>query len=349
VNDDEAVASARAAGLRYIRDDAPGITRHRQGDSWQYRGPSGAVIRDKATLARIGALAFPPAYEDVWICPSANGHLQATGRDARGRKQYRYHAKWRDVRDETKYARSLEFAKALPRIRRRVEADLLLAGMPREKVLATVVRLLEITGIRVGNDEYAKQNGSYGLTTLRGKHVDVRGQTVRFSFKGKSGVKHVISLQHRRLAKIVRTCQDLPGQQLFEYLDDDGVAHPVDSGDVNAYIREISGEDFSAKDFRTWEGSVCCAMLLTDRGSPATEAERKAQVVEVVKQVAHRLGNTPSVCRKCYVHPEIIAAYMEDGGLGTFSARKSANGLTPEERFVVTLLERRARALTAAA
>ena len=336
-------ASAKAAGLRYVTDEMPGIRRRLKGKHFEFRLPDGSVLRDDKEIARIRALAIPPAYQDVWICPSPNGHLQATGRDARGRKQYRYHKRWREIRDETKYDRMIAFAQALPKIRKRVDDDLKRSGMPREKVLATVVQLLESTSIRVGNDEYAKDNGSYGLTTLRNSHAKVTGSTVRFTFKGKSGVRHAIDLADRRIARIVRSCQDIPGHQLFEFLDDDGNPHPVDSSDVNDYIREIAGEAFTAKDFRTWVGTVNCARVLSHAVEAATAAERKQRVAEAIKEVAHRLGNTPAVCRKCYVHPEILTAYDDEGRLKIPAARKASTGLLPEERFVLNLLRRRAK------
>lgn len=343
MNGQEAVAAARQAGLRYVSDAMPGIARQKRGKHFAYFALDGSPVRDEAELARIAALAVPPAYSDVWICPSRNGHIQATGRDARGRKQYRYHAKWREVRDETKYARMLDFAKVLPTIRKRVDADLRREGMPREKILATVVSLLETTTIRVGNDEYAKENGSFGLTTLRNRHAAVEGSTVRFAFVGKSGVRHTISLRNKRLSKIVARCQDIPGQQLFEYYDDEGGVHPVDSSEVNDYIREIAGDDFSAKDFRTWIGTVTCAALLATCEAAPTQAERKSKLVETISQVARRLGNTASVCRKCYVHPDILASYIEDGTLGDPPRSTSTDGLTRDERFVVAFLKRRAR------
>ena len=340
------VASAKAAGLRYVTDDMPGITRRLSGKHFVFAGPTGKVIADEAEIARIRALAVPPAYTDVWICPISNGHLQATGRDARGRKQYRYHKRWRELRDETKFDRMTAFAQALPAMRKRIEQDLERPGMPREKVLAAIVRLLEGTSIRVGNEEYARDNKSYGLTTIENRHVKVAGANVRFSFRGKSGVKHAIDFQDRRLAKIIRRCQDLPGQQLFGYLDDDGVHHDIGSSDVNQYIREISGDDFSAKDFRTWAGTVSCALLLAglEVAPEASTAERKQLVAGVIKDVAARLGNTPAVCRKCYVHPHIIDTYMEDGALGTLYAAKTKTGLLSEERFVLNLLRKRAKA-----
>ena len=336
-------AEAKSAGLRYVSDQAPGIRRKRRGRTFQYVGPDGKAVRDATDLARIRSLAIPPAYEDVWICPAANGHIQATGRDARGRKQYRYHNRWREVRDESKYTRMLEFAAALPGVRDRIDADLRKPGMPREKVLAAVVQLLETTTIRVGNDEYAKNNDSYGLTTMLNTHAKVSGNTVRFSFKGKSGIKHAISLQDKRLAKVVRSCQDIPGQELFGYLDEDGNAHDVTSQDVNDYIREISGGDFTAKDFRTWVGTVQCASLLADATPARTQADRKKTIVDAVKHVAERLGNTPAVCRKSYIHPEILAAYTEDGTLGPTRKTKPLKGLLAEERFVVRFLKQRAK------
>ncbi len=337
---DGAVADAKSAGLRYVSDDAPGIRRTSRGTSFSYVAADGKTVRDRATLDRIAALAIPPAYTDVWISPITNGHIQATGRDARGRKQYRYHEKWREVRDATKYARTLAFAKALPAMREHIERDLRLVGLPREKVLATVVRLLEATTIRVGNEEYARENGSYGLTTMHNAHVKVSGKAMRFSFRGKSKVRHAISLEDRRLAKIVRGCRDIPGQRLFQYIDDAGEAHPVESNDVNDYIRSISGDEFTAKDFRTWEGTVACAMLLADRSPVDAESERKRQVTDAMKLVAERLGNTPTVCRACYVHPAVIAEYLENGTVGAFRSGTAHNGMSAEERSVLRLLTR---------
>lgn len=337
------IASARAAGLRYVSDDIPGIRRVLRGKHFAYFAPDGRAIDDERELSRIKALAVPPAYTDVWICPIPNGHIQATGRDARGRKQYRYHKRWREIRDETKYGRMIAFAQALPAIRKRIEADLTLSGLPREKVLATVVQLLETTAIRVGNDEYAKDNGSYGLTTLRNKHAKVDGSKVRFSFRGKSGIRHAIDLQDRRLASIIRKCQDLPGQQLFEYVDDDGTTRAIDSSDVNDYIRGISDEDFSAKDFRTWLGTVTCAALLAEQDAAETQTERKQRLNAAIKDVAGRLGNTPAVCRKCYVHPHVVDVYMEHGVLAPPARMRHTEGLLPEELFVLALLRERAK------
>jgi DNA topoisomerase-1 len=335
--------SAKAAGLRYVTDEMPGIRRIAHGKSFAYETPDGKSITDEAELARIRSLAVPPAYTDVWICPLSNGHLQATGRDARGRKQYRYHKRWREVRDENKYARMVAFAEALPKIRKRIESDLALPELPREKVLATVVELLQSTAIRVGNEEYAKDNGSYGLTTMQNRHAKVDGSKVRFAFRGKSGVKHAIDLRDRRLARIIRQCQELPGQQLFEYVDDDGTTRAIDSSDVNEYIREISGDEFSAKDFRTWLGTVTCATMLCAQEAVETQTERKQRVADVIKDVAQRLGNTPAVCRKCYVHPEVVEAFLESGSLRLQQNVRHAEGLLEEERFVLALLRERAK------
>ncbi|HEV2260883.1 MAG TPA: hypothetical protein VGR69_01155 [Candidatus Rubrimentiphilum sp.] len=337
-----AIESAKAARLRYVSDDMPGIRREKRGEHFAYVAPDGASIEDEDELARIKALAIPPAYNDVWICPLANGHIQATARDARGRKQYRYHKRWREVRDENKYERMAAFAQALPAMRKKLERDLALPGLPRNKVMATIVQLLTSTAIRVGNDEYARDNNSFGLTTLRNTHARVRGATVRFSFRGKSGVRHAVDLHDRRIARIVRQCQDLPGQRLFEYLDDDGSTQSVDSSDVNEYIRELAGDDFSAKDFRTWAGTVTCAMLLADE-TLEQASERKQRVVDVIKEVARRLGNTPAICRKCYVHPAIVDAYLEQGRLGTGSLAEQ-RGLDADERLVLAILKERSPA-----
>jgi DNA topoisomerase-1 len=304
------IESAKAAGLRYVSDTTPGIRRKRSGKGFRYVDAEGKTVRDKETLARIKSLVIPPAWTGVWICPNPKGHLQATGRDARGRKQSRYHPRWREVRDETKYERMLIFGAALPTIRERVEQDLGLPGLPRPKVLATIVRLMEITLIRVGNEEYARQNQSYGLTTMRNKHVAVNGSTVTFHFQGKSRVQHTVDITDRRLARIVQRCQDIPGYELFQYVDKDGMHHSVDSGDVNEYLREISGQEFTAKDFRTWAGSVLACEMLWEFEKFESETQAKRNVVQAIKQVATRLGNTPSVCRKCYVHPVVLDCYM---------------------------------------
>lgn len=331
-------AAAATAGLRYVNDGEPGISRQPAEGGFRYLDAGGDTIADETELERIRRLGIPPAWRDVWICADADGHLQATGRDARGRKQYRYHPRWREVRDEAKYERLAAFGRALPALRARVERDLGLPGLPREKVLAAVVRLLERTHIRVGNPEYARDNRSYGLTTMRDQHVRVEAGTLRFAFKGKSGVRHAVSLSDRRLAGIVRRCRDLPGQQLFQYLDDAGERQSVTSTEVNAYLREITAQPFTAKDFRTWAGSAQAASLL--RAAPPEERQRdaKRQVTAAVEQVAARLGNTPTICRRCYIHPAVIAAYL-DGALPEPAGAASLPGLDPEEQLLLALLE----------
>jgi DNA topoisomerase I len=304
------VLSAKEAGLRYVSDANPGISRKKAGKGFRYVDADGKPVRDQDTLRRIKSLVIPPAWRDVWICADSRGHLQATGRDARGRKQSRYHSRWRAVRDETKYERMLLFGTALRGIRARLEEDLSLPGLPRDKVLATIVRLMERTAIRVGNEEYARENKSYGLTTMRTKHVQINGSTVVFRFRGKSGKAHTVGVEDRRLARIVRQCQDLPGYELFEYLDESGEACKVGSADVNDYLRTVSGEDFTAKDFRTWAGTVLACMALRQFEVSASETEAKRNIVEAIKAVAQRLGNTPAVCRKCYVHPAVLECYL---------------------------------------
>jgi DNA topoisomerase-1 len=303
--------SAREAGLYYVDDAGPGIARVRVGRAFRYRGPDGRPVRDRATLERIRGLVIPPAWERVWIAPKANAHIQATGRDARGRKQYRYHPRWTTVRDETKYARMLAFARALPQIRRRVAADLRRPPLTRERVLATVVGLLERTHIRVGNDEYARANGSFGLTTLQDRHVDVRGRKVRFRFRAKSGVMQQIDLEDAVLARSVQRCQDLPGQTLFQYVDETGARRTISSTDVNAYLREIAGDEFTAKDFRTWAGTVLAACELCADSEGTSQAARKRFISGAVGRVAEQLGNTKAVCRRCYIHPAVFEAFEE--------------------------------------
>ena len=343
----EPEAVADQAGLHYVRDDAPGIRRRKAGKSFSYRDPDGRVIKDEETLKRIRKLAIPPAYTDVWICPDPLGHIQATGRDARGRKQYRYHPKWREARDETKYHRMLAFARALPSIRERIEADLRRSGLPREKVLATVVRLLESSLIRVGNDEYAKQNRSFGLTTMRDRHAKINGSEIQFRFRGKHGKEHKISLRDRRLARVVKACQDLPGQELFQYIDPDGQKRDVTSQDVNAYLREIAGDEFSAKDFRTWAGTMLAAFALQEFETFDTQAGARKNITRAIEKVASRLGNTPTICRKCYVHPEVFNAYLEGDLLNALKQQveedleKNLQGLTGEEAAVLAFLQRR--------
>ncbi len=338
----EGPAAAKAAGLRYTTDALPGIKRVKRGKSFAYLAADGKPIADKAEIARLKSLAIPPAYTDVWICPQANGHLQATGRDARGRKQYRYHPRWRAVRDETKFDRMVEFAKALPTIRAAVARDIAKPGLPREKVLATVVSLLEATAIRVGNEEYAKENDSYGLTTLQEEHAEVKGATIKFHFRGKSGKVHDVEVRDKRLARIVKASQELPGEHLFEYTDDDGTVHPVRSEDVNAYLQEVAGDHFTAKDFRTWEGTMSCALELAAVRAEGTTEAKKA-VVEAIKRVSERLGNTPAVCKKSYVHPGVVDEFLRNGALELIEKaveRADAHALTGHESAVVALVER---------
>jgi DNA topoisomerase-1 len=310
---------------------------------------NGKLIRDPKTLARVRSLVIPPAWTDVWICPLDNGHIQATGRDAKGRKQYRYHPRWRTVSDEDKYGRLLAFGSALPAIRKRIDADLARPGLPREKVLAAVVRLLETTLIRVGNDEYARVNGSFGLTTMRDRHVEVAPAkgSIRFTFRGKSGIRHTIDLRDGRLARIVKRCRDLPGQELFQYLDETGDVQDVASDDVNDYLRSVAGEEFTAKDFRTWAGTVLAAMALKEFEAFATKSQAKKNLVRAIERVSARLGNTPTVCRKCYVHPEVIFAYLDGSLLATLKQvaeqeiAESLEDLRPEEAAVLGLLQQR--------
>jgi DNA topoisomerase I len=330
------IVEAKSAGLHYVSDAKPGIRREHYRGKFRYIKPDGTIVRDERERKRIAHLAIPPAYEDVWISPDPRGHIQATGRDARGRKQYRYHERWRAVRDAAKYDKLMEFADALPLMRKALEHDLARRGMPKEKVLAGVVTLLETTLIRVGNEEYARDNQSFGLTTLRNRHARVKGANLRFEFKGKSGLQHRVDLHDRKLARLVAQCQELPGQHLFSYLDDDGNAVSVDSSDVNAYIREISSADFTAKDFRTWLGTVRCAQWLLEHPAEA-QAERTKNAVEAVKFTALHLRNTPAVCRKCYIHPAVLEQYLESGRLEPRRSR-GASALHPEERFAVDLL-----------
>jgi DNA topoisomerase-1 len=333
------IDAARAAGLRYTRSGGPGIRRRRAGKGWSFIGADGGIVRDPAVLGRIRALVIPPAWTDVWINPHPRGHIQATGRDARGRKQYLYHAKWRAARDETKFERLIDFGEALPAIRTRVEADLALPGLPREKTLATVVRLLEESLIRIGNAEYARENGSYGLTTLLTDHVAVTATRVHFVFRGKSGISHEIDVRDRRVASIIRRLQHLPGQPLFQYLDEDKAPQTIDSDDVNAYLHAIAGEEFTAKEFRTWAGTALACQLLRDRGPAETAAERKVNVIEVVDAVAERLGNTRAVCRASYVHPAILSGY-ENGALAAFTPRGRVTPLlTPDEWWTLEYLK----------
>ena len=349
------VESAKAAGLRYVSDDLPGIRRRKRGKGFSYLLPNGSPVQTAKELERIRKLAIPPAWTDVWICPVPNGHLQATGRDARGRKQYRYHEEWRSVRDETKFGRMILFGEALPKIRERVEQDLSQRGLSRTRVLAAVVKLLETTLIRVGNREYMKQNNSFGLTTLRDGHVDIEGSKMKFEFRGKSGKDHSVEIQDRRLASVVRQCRDLPGQTLFQYLDENKEQQKVLSEDVNAYLKEISGEDFTAKDFRTWGGTVLMLAALLDVGCAEDEKAAAKVVVQAVKQVAENLGNRPAICRKYYIHPLVIETFVQGELIDALSdaveeseeqdeAGASSNGLRKLEAQVLALLRARAGA-----
>ncbi|CAN5377040.1 DNA topoisomerase IB [soil metagenome] len=342
---EKSAQAAKDAHLRYVTEETPGITRIRAGKSFNYFDEKGRKIRDADTLARIKSLVIPPAWKDVWICPTANGHVQATGRDARGRKQHRYHTKYREVRDEAKYGRMIDFAKSLPKIDRATTRDLRKRGLAKERVLAAVIRVMQKTLIRVGNEEYARQNHSYGLTTLEDKHARVRGRKVKFEFRGKSSKQHEIDLEDPRLARIVKECQDLPGEQLFQYQDGDGNVVDVNSGDVNEYLRAIAGEEFTAKDFRTWAGTVLAARALSMLEEIDSDAARKKNLVRAVEAVAQRLGNTTAVCRKCYIHPEVINAYM-DGSLAAMLGKRagkelarSMHSLSPEEAAVLALLQ----------
>ncbi len=336
--------AAADAGLRYTSDDRPGIRRRRRGRGFQYLDPDGRTITDREERARIAALAVPPAWTDVWICPSPNGHLQATGRDDRGRKQYRYHPRWREVRDDAKYGRLVAFAEALPAIRRRVDRDLARHALSKPRIVATVVRLLDETGIRVGNDEYARANRSFGLTTLRKRHVDVSGSRITFRFRGKAGKTTEMDVSDPRVARVLRRCEGLPGQHLFQYVNDDGEPVDVDSDDVNDYLHDITGEEFTAKDFRTWSGTVLAARALGDLGDAASPAQARRQVGRAVEAVAKELGNTPAVCRSCYIHPDVIDAHLE-GALTPSRKRTAApRGLSADEARVLTLLRDRATA-----
>ena len=339
--------AAEHAGLVHVSDERPGIRRRRAGKGFRYANADGMRVDDPATLKRIKSLVIPPAWTEVWICSQPNGHIQATGRDARGRKQYRYHIRFREVRESTKFHRMLGFAESLPAIRKRVNDHLGLRGLPREKVLATVVRLLESTLIRVGNDEYAKENKSYGLTTLKNRHVEVAGSELRFNFKGKGGKNWRLGIRDRRVAKVIRACQDLPGQELFQYVDDGGETRNVTSSDVNAYLREISGEDITAKDFRTWHGTVLAALSLHALQKFDTQADAKKNIRQAVHRVAARLRNTPTICRKCYIHPEVLTTYVEGSLLLEIKEKiapemaEGLSGLSPEEAAVLALLRSR--------
>jgi DNA topoisomerase-1 len=344
------IESAKASRLRYISDDTRGIMRQRSGNGFRYLDPQGKPLRDAEHLRRIKSLVVPPAWQNVWISPFADSHLQATGRDAKDRKQYRYHPRWREVRDQTKYDRMLAFGRVLPRMRARVKRDLALPGLPRRKVIATVVQLLETTLIRVGNEEYARQNHSFGLTTMRNKHVKVKGTKIRFEFRGKSGVEFNLNLDDRRLAKIVKRCQELPGQELFQYIDEAGERRTIDSTDVNQYLREVAQEDFTAKDFRTWAGTVLAARALREIEHFDSKAQAKRNIISAIETVAKKLGNTRAVCRKCYIHPAVVDSYLEGSLVDTLSQRvnqelaQTLSKLRPEEAAVMAILEQQLKA-----
>jgi DNA topoisomerase-1 len=339
--------AAECAGLRYVSDNRPGICRRKSGNGFTYVRPDGSRLSERHVLNRIKSLAVPPAWTEVWICPFADGHIQATGRDAKGRKQYRYHARFREIRESTKYEHVAAFAALLPLIRERVREHMALRGLPREKILAAVVHLLETTLIRIGNDDYARQNNSYGLTTLKNGHVAVEGSEIRFRFTGKSGKQWSLRMKDRRVAKILEACQDLPGQELLQYVDETGACQNITSSDVNAYLKEITGEEITAKDFRTWAGTVLAAMALHELKTFDSAAEAKRNVRAAIEQVAARLGNTPTICRKCYVHPEVLNSYL-DGNLvlelrskAESELRSTLSTLKPEEAAVLALLRDR--------
>jgi DNA topoisomerase-1 len=339
---EESQEAARAAQLRYVSDSRPGIRRRAAGTGFSYIDPQDRLVDDEAVLARIRSLAIPPAWTDVWICNISYGHLQASGRDARGRKQYRYHTRWRTARDETKYSRMLEFGAALPRVRERVEEHLGLPALTRDKVLAIVVRLLETTFIRIGNEEYARTNKSFGLTTMKGRHVRIDGGMIRFRFRGKSGKDHEITLANRRIARLVKSCRDLPGQDLFQYIDANGDPQPIDSGDVNEYLREIAADDFTAKDFRTWAGTLLAAHRLDEYLAFESVTAGKAACVSAVVEVAARLGNTPAICRKSYIHPAVLDAFLDANKLALWQRHSAAAneraGLTRQESALLRYL-----------
>jgi DNA topoisomerase I len=336
--------TAELVGLRYVSDDRPGVGRKKRAKGFTYVNPDGTTLSDRRAVQRIRSIVIPPAWTDVWICPSANGHIQATGRDAKGRKQYRYHPAFRELRESSKYEHMMAFADALPNIRAKVREHMGLRGLPREKVLATVIHLLETTLIRVGNDEYKRRNNSYGLTTLKNRHVSVNGAELRFQFKGKGGKKWSLAIKDRRVAKVIKACQELPGQELLQYIDEQGECRDVSSADVNAYLREISGAEFTAKDFRTWGGTVLAALALKEIETFDSAAKAKKNIRLAIEKVASRLGNTPTICRKCYVHPALIDSYLE-GSLALqikeqaeSHLRDEVTGLMPEEAAVLASL-----------
>ena len=341
------IAAARAARLHYVTDSKPGLSRVKTEEGWTFLDPDGHEITDERTIARIRKLAIPPAYTDVWICRDPNGHLQAVGRDARGRKQYRYHARWRTVRDEAKFAKMIIFSRVLPAIRAQVRHDLALPGLPKPRVTAAIVALLDKTMMRIGNEEYARTNQSFGLTTLRNQHARVKGSHVVLDFRGKHGVEHHIDLADRRLANIVAKCRDLPGQDLFQYVDHDGTTHGIGSDDVNDYLHTITGEDITAKDFRTWAGTKLAAQMLSALERFDSEAKNKKEIVRAVEHVAKHLGNTPAICRKCYVHPAVLEGYLDGSLVESLKARTDQmlddpnEGLSAEEVAVTAFLSRK--------
>ncbi len=339
--------AAEEAGLRYVSDSDPGYSRKAKGDNFEYFDVDGKLIKDETRMLRIKRLAIPPAWTRVWICPSANGHIQATGCDSRRRKQYKYHERWREVRDENKYERIAVFGATLPKIRKRVETDLKLRDLPREKVLATIVQLLERTFIRIGNEEYAKANKSFGLTTMRDRHVEVKGSRMRFHFRGKSGKMHEVDVTDPRIAKIVAKLQDLPGQEIFQYVNGNGQRHHVSSQDVNGYLQEITGEDFTAKDFRTWAGTVLTAVALSAVGTAENKKLAKANIRDAISAVAKMLGNTPAICRKCYIHPAILENYLNGASIEGLKRKaeetlqENAINLRDGEKAVLRFLQAR--------
>jgi DNA topoisomerase-1 len=343
--------AANENGLSYVNDAEPGFARLRKGKAFRYVDSKGRVVRDAATLDRIEKLVIPPAWEDVWICARANGHVQATGRDARGRKQHRYHPKFRAARDEAKFEHMAEFAAALPKLRAAIDKDRRRPGLPREKVLATIAHLLDASLIRVGNDEYAEQNQSFGLTTLRNRHVQIRGDEMKFVFKGKSGKTWNVRMKDRRVAKVIKATQHLPGQRLFEYLDDDGKPREITSSDVNAYLRDLSGHDITAKDFRTWGGTVLACEALGILGAATSETAAKRNIRDAIQTVAGRLGNTPTICRKCYVHPGLVTCYADGKWATAFNPKgiRARKGLSRAETLVLNFLKKPAPPLRKAA
>lgn len=335
--------SAKFAGLRYVNDQKPGLRRQKNRGGFRYLDQNGKAITDKTVLARIKALAIPPAWQQVWICPAANGHIQATGRDAKGRKQYRYHPKWREVRDEAKYERMMQFGKALPSLREKLEADLRLPGLPMRKVLAAIVKMLDLTGVRIGNDEYARNNQSFGLTTLLSKHVRVEGAQIELHFRGKSRVQHDLKLRDRRMANIIKRLRDLPGQDLFQYVDENGEAHSVNSSDVNEYLHELTGEDYTAKDFRTWLGTMLSTLTLLEMTNYNSQQEAKKNIDEAIRLVAEQLGNTPRICRNCYIHPAVFETYLNADKWSHWRRCIAATGKKKcAEEIAIDFLERHA-------